>query len=304
VQRLLGAGRFSLDLEEVRRAFEAHTQNQQDLLTLGESLPFGVFVATLWGEIRYMNTAMKLLCKQEGLDPASTSNSLPDVLCRLTGFHVNDVHQHLRKLVQELEELHVRGRDRIDRAGREFVLSWLKPTASDPADAEQLLVVSALPPRRGGAPLVHASTDRGVAAPLPGAAAAARALPLQPPPDEHAVTAPRLKLGADELGGPDAGDSSPLQMLAHGTPTFSSELALASDGGARRMPFVPEATLHLSSGGEGDPAGHDVAFVIAGGAGRRSRSLPVVPETAPPAPSAGKFDQTMPLYKQKPDDPP
>jgi hypothetical protein len=285
VQKILGPSRFSLDLEEVRRAFHAHTQNQQDLLTLGESLPFGVFVATLWGEIRYMNTAMKLLCKHEGLDPASTGNSLPDVLCRLTGFHVNEVHQHLRKLVQELEELHVRGRDRIDRAGRDFVLSWLKSSAtasagtSDPADAEQLLVVCALPPRAG------ASRAASLAA-----SAAAPALPLAPPADEHAVTAPRLKVDLD------AGDSSPLHLLAAGTPTFSSDLALAADAGARRMPFVPEATLQLGAGGDPDAVPHDVTFVIPGASGRRSRSLPVVPEPA------AKHDRTKPMFKLPPDD--
>jgi GAF domain-containing protein len=284
VREVLGAGRFSLDLEEVRRAFDAHTQDQQDLLTLGESLPFGVFVATLWGEIRYMNTAMKLLCKHEGLDPASTSNGLPDVLSRLTGFPVGEVHQHLRKLVQELEELHVRGRDRIDRAGRDFVLSWLKPSASDPADAEQLLVVCALPPR---------AASRADAGPRP--------RPEAPSADDHAVTAPRLKVDLD------AGGGSPLQLLAHGTPTFSSDLALAADGGARRMPFVPEATLPLGAGADPRPSRsggaasggpcevdhdevpRDVTFVVAGAAGRRSRVLPPM---------------VSPRSKRPPDDPP
>ncbi len=281
VHKLLGTGRGSLDLEEVRRAFEAHTQNQQDLLTLGESLPFGVFVATLWGEIRYMNTAMKLLCKHEGLDPASTSNGLPDVLSRLTGFPVGEVHQHLRKLVQELEELHVRGRDRIDRAGRDFVLSWLKHAAGDPGDAEQLLLVCALPPR---------GANRAIAAASAAAMAAAR---LPPSADEHAVTAPRVKVDLDP------GDSSPLQLLAQGMPTFSSDLALADDGGARRMPFVPEATLSLGAAGdlpgssEDDPAAVplDVTFVAAGASDRSSRSLPVMP------------GRTRPMFKLPPDDP-
>ena len=293
VQKLLGPGRFSVDLEEVRRAFDAHTQNQQDLLTLGESLPFGVFVATLWGEIRYMNTAMKLLCKQEGIDPASTGNGLPDVLCRLTGFHVDEVHQHLRKLVQELEELHLRGRDRIDRAGRDFVLSWLKPSASDPADAEQLLVVCALPPRAAGRALAAApaATLRGPAG--------------RPPVDDHAVTAPRLKIE------PEHADGSPLQVLAHGTPTFSSELALASGDAARRMPFVPEATMQLGASVDaGEPeidggAANDVMFVPAGASGRHSRSLPVVlaaePGRSPEEP--GKLQRTLPMFKRSPDDP-
>lgn len=239
-RKLLGAGRFSIDLEEVRRAFAAHTQNQQDLMTLGESMPFGVFVATLWGEIRYMNTAMKLVCKQEGIDPASTSNGLPDVLCRLTGFHANEVNQHLRKLVQELEELHVRGRDRIDRAGRDFVLSWLKPSGGDASDSEQLIVVCALPPR----------TERRAAA---GA-------------NVYVVSADADATGAG-AGASSADVDVGIATAALAAARMSATQSLKPHAGehAEPAPVVPDDT---------------VTFVIAGSSARSSRSLPVVPDPA------------------------
>jgi hypothetical protein len=173
-----------------------------------------------------MNTAMKLLCKQEGLDPASTGNDLPDVLCRLTGFHVTDIQQHLRKLVQELEELHLRGRDRIDRAGRDFVMSWLKPSASDPAEAEQLIVVCALPPRASGRRTLPVSPARPPTRPptplpadehagdparelldvatditfvAPGASGrSSRSLPVMEDPPRHEPTQPMFKVAPDE----------------------------------------------------------------------------------------------------------
>ncbi|HWU86072.1 MAG TPA: CHASE2 domain-containing protein, partial [Kofleriaceae bacterium] len=273
LRRLLGGGRFSIDLEEVRRAFTAHTQNQQELMMLGESMPMGIFVATLWGEIRYMNTAMKLVCKQEGLDPASTSNSLPDVLCRLTGFHAAEVHQHLRKLVQELEELHVRGRDRIDRAGRDFVLSWLKPSGGDPADSEQLIVVCALPPR----------SERRAAAPL-----AAPVSMLRPPADEHAVTAPRVKIDLAAPGEPAVSPASPLQLLAQGTPTFDHAATWAAPGGGA---LSPEDVAREGA----------VTFVIAGASARSSRSLPVLID---PAPGTQTDNRTLPMYKVAIDDTP
>jgi hypothetical protein len=145
LQRLIGRGPLAAELGEIRRHVQWQTQHQQELLALGESMPFGVFVATLWGEIRYMNTAMKDLCSLEGLDPSDTGQSLPDVLCRLTAMQSEDVHDHLRRMVHELSELHLRSRDRDDRPGHDFVLSWLKPMAGTQADAEHLLLVCALP---------------------------------------------------------------------------------------------------------------------------------------------------------------
>lgn len=291
VSRLLGGGRFSVDLDEVRRSFQAHTQNQQDLRTLGESLPYGVCVATLWGDLRFVNPAMKLVWKDAGVDPA-TATSLPEVMVQLTGFELAEVHRHLRKLVQELEEMHIRG-----RGGRDLVLSWLKPRASDPADAEQLIVVSVVPSRRA-------------------AAVAATAMPATPPAtppatlpiDDGAVTALRPRHALDDLLADDAG---PAGRLAHGTPRFSTTSAAAARL-APHLPLaplgpptpplgapvvhVPDATLQLRNPDllRGIPADEPeaVTFVIAGSGARSSRGLPVVPDSF-----AG--DATLPRSKHK-----
>jgi hypothetical protein len=146
VERLIGGGPLAGELGEIQKHVRWQTQHQQDLLALGESMPFGVFVATLWGEIRYMNTAMKELCASEGLDPSDAAHSLPDVLSKLTSMRSDEIHDHLRRLVQQLAELHLRGRDRgDDHPGHDFVLSWLKPQTAAQADAEHLLLVCALP---------------------------------------------------------------------------------------------------------------------------------------------------------------
>ncbi|MBS1122643.1 MAG: transrane sensor domain-like protein, partial [Deltaproteobacteria bacterium] len=256
IDKLLGSGRVSIDLAEVRRSFAAHTKNQQELLTLGESMPFGVFVATLWGEIRYLNTAMKLACKEAGIDVTTNNDSLPDVLCQLTGFHTTEMHQHLRKLVQELEELHLRGRDRMDRVGRDFVLSWLRPIASDAADAEQLILVCAVPRRD------HDRRPEGARSLAPLLRA------LHKPTDDHSVTIPRLKVDLDP------GEARPLHALPQRLPA-ASELEGALAYTARRAPFIPDATLRLCRP-EADRDPSEITFVAAGTSSLSARSLPVV----------------------------
>jgi hypothetical protein len=197
VQRLIGRGPLAAELGEIRQHVRWQTQHQQDLLALGESMPFGVFVATLWGEIRYMNTAMKALCSLEGLDPSDTGQSLPDVLTRLTAMHGEDVHAHLRRLVHELSELHLHGREHDDRPGHDFVLSWLRPMAGA-QDAEHLLLVCALP---------RTFTRRRPREIKP-VMAMGRA---QPSDDAMTVPVPKTDLG-DE--------TKPKPRLAAGTPRF------------------------------------------------------------------------------------
>jgi GAF domain-containing protein len=214
VQRLIGRGPLATELGEIRQHVRWQTQHQQDLLALGESMPFGVFVATLWGEIRYMNTAMKQLCSLEGLDPGDTGQSLPDVLSRLTSMQSEDVHDNLRRLVHELAELHLRGRDRDDRPGHDFVLSWLKPTANAQGDAEHLLLVCALPRMftrarpREVKPVLSMGRTR-------------------PSDDAMTVPVPKTDLSDERKSGeiklhtrPPSGTTPPAPQLALGTPKF------------------------------------------------------------------------------------
>lgn len=208
LKRIAGSGRIATDLREIRQHVQWQTQHQQDLLTLGESMPFGVFVATMWGEIRYMNASMKQLCTHRGLDPSDTGNSLPDVLCRLTAFHSKDVHDHLRRLVQELAELHLRGRDFDGEPGHDFVLSWLKP--SQGGDGEQLLLVCALPRK------LTEQQVREVRPMIPFSL-----MPSRGP--EDAMTIPRPRIAPSEIEDTQLGvgvGSQPRVPFPLGTPTF------------------------------------------------------------------------------------
>jgi len=223
---LFGARKFSLELEEVRRAFETHTQNQQDLLTLGESMPFGVFVSTLWGDIRYSNTAMKTACVEDGIDPTAATTDLADLVSKLTGRRTREVHRHLRELVQGHQELHLRGRDRGDKASHDIMLSWLK--AVD--EGEQLLVGCVLPRSlrmRTANPPVRSS-------------------------DEHDVTAPRAKRAVIEDSNTDVGvlgraatlpyptlQPETSHQFAQGTPKFMRAPE------AEALPPLPDATFKL-----------------------------------------------------------
>jgi hypothetical protein len=168
----------------------------------------------MWGEIRYMNASMKALCTQRGLDPADTGNSLPDVLCRLTAFHSKDVHDHLRRLVQELAELHLRGRDFEGEPGHDFVLSWLEPGQG--GNGEQLLLVCALPRK------LTEQQVREVRPLLPLSLAPSRtpedAMTIRRPRFDPAELVDATPVGRATQVGVGVGSST--RMFAVGTPTF------------------------------------------------------------------------------------
>jgi CHASE2 domain-containing sensor protein len=197
---------LAFELEDVKRAFQAHGQNQQDLLTLGEAMPFGVFVSTLWGDVRYANSAMKRLCAQRGIDVAAADGDLAAMLSALSGRAGADVHAELRELVQS-QELYLRG-DRDDVA-----LSWL----GREDDAERLVVGWVLPGatpaanRRAvddqTATLLRKHSDFGLRMPRGSRPASS---------DDHALTVPHTKL--DKLE--ESQETLP-PRIAHGTPTFA-----------------------------------------------------------------------------------
>jgi hypothetical protein len=252
VERLIGRGPLAAELGQIQQHVRWQTQHQQDLLALGESMPFGVFVSTLWGEIRYMNTAMKDLCTLEGLDPSDTGHSLPDVLCKLTSMRSEEIHEHLRRLVHELAEMHLRGRDREDHPGHDFVVSWLKPSANAQTDAEQLLLVCALP---------RTFTKSRVREAKPSMQFGRRR------PSEEALTAPvpRSELSSPHVIGPGPGSGLEREDLEQRTdvkrkpigtvppPDFGA-LAALSDGSARMVtapfplpaiPAIPPALVEI-----------------------------------------------------------
>lgn len=234
---------LAFELEDVKRAFQAHGQNQQDLLTLGEAMPFGVFVSTLWGDVRYANSAMKRLCAQRGIDVAAADGDLAAMLSALSGRGSGDVHAELRELVQS-QELYLRG-DRDDVA-----LSWL----GREDDAERLVVGWVLP---GAAPANRAIDDH--------TATLLRkqsdfGLGLRPPrgsrpptnTDDQALTVPHTKLEKLE----DSQETLP-PRIAHGTPTFKGQVPPRLDPQELfgwSSPLAPDATFKV-----GKPTAEEVA---------------------------------------------
>jgi hypothetical protein len=215
---------------------------------------------------------------------------MPQLLARLTGFETSEIDVCLRKLVQELEEIHVRGRERVDRAGRDLVLSWLEMPPGERA-GEQLILVSVLPSRGPG----RASMSPQI-----------QVAPKLLPPDDHAVTLMRPRVAAAELDidatvpRPRVQDGNALSFLAKGTPTFSHDVAklqLEALAMAPR-PFVPDATFSSrepapapSSPIAGLPI-EEIHYVPAG-AGRTFRRLPVTIDR----PSSQDIDATVPRAK-------
>ncbi len=226
---LIGARPFTFELEDVKRAFHMHAQNQQDLLTIGEALPFGVFVSTLWGDVRYANSAMKKLCTQRSIDLGSTETDLAELLSVLTLRGAAGIHAELRELVQAEGELYLHG-DHND-----VVLSWL----GREGDEAERLVVGWVLPGSAGKPSnktvdEHARTalrrrdDFGLASRhsqqrLEFSITRGHAV------DDSAMTRPRPKQEADDL------------QLAHGTPTDSPRVDPADLLGTRTL--VPDATF-------------------------------------------------------------
>jgi PAS domain-containing protein len=107
------------------------------LAALAEALPFGVFVATLWGEIRYANRALVQTCTQRRIDLAAVEGDMVALLSELTLRRFADIRDELRSLVQA-EEVCLRGES------DDIVVSCQK----GPDDAEQRFVVGRLVPKQ------------------------------------------------------------------------------------------------------------------------------------------------------------
>jgi hypothetical protein len=195
---IFGARRFALEVDEVKRSFDSHTQHQQDLLKLGESMRFGVFVSTLWGDVRYANSAMRDVCAGEKIDLAVALGDLGELVAKLTGLRASEIHERMRELVQAGRELQLTGET------YDVILTWLNGSGGQ-GDGEQLVVGCVLPRTRSakstGSLESRASRDSTSLLSALAATAARKA------PDDCDVTVPRPKTVA----------------LAQGTPSFRKE---------------------------------------------------------------------------------
>lgn len=133
----------------LRRGFADHA----DLARLCEAMPYGVFVMTVWGHLRYANTAMKLACATCGIDLDARD---PVALLGALTQH-DDVLAQLREFVRSQAPMCLRGQR------GSVALSWLA------TDDERLVVGWVLPGDRVESPALLASMSMtSIAAPVVG----------------------------------------------------------------------------------------------------------------------------------------
>jgi CHASE2 domain-containing sensor protein len=115
--------------------------DKRGLATLLDGLPYGVLVATLWGEVRYANRALVKLLAEEGESRVQTMG-IGEVLLALSVAQKDEVYGGLRRLVREQAELSLPGKGQTQLA-----LSWLgrEARSRDGVEEEQLLLLTALP---------------------------------------------------------------------------------------------------------------------------------------------------------------
>jgi hypothetical protein len=132
--------------------FGDHEARETDtaLAALAEALPFGVFVATLWGEIRYANRALVQTCTQRKIDLAAIEGDMAALLSELTLRRFADIRDELRTLVQA-GEIYLHG------DGDDIVLSC-QPGHDD--DAPRLVVGRLVP--KPAAPFARGSLDHSL----------------------------------------------------------------------------------------------------------------------------------------------
>lgn len=84
-------------IQETRTSMQFFAHEQTNLARMFESLPIGVLVATLWGEIEYINSAMRRFLSSLHVD-RTKQNSLPDLLSALTDASETEVHETVMRL--------------------------------------------------------------------------------------------------------------------------------------------------------------------------------------------------------------
>src|SRR5262249_13112610 len=93
--------------------------DKRRLAALLDGLPYGVLVATLWGEVRYANRALGRLLAEEGEMRVQTMG-VGEVLLALSTASKDEVFEALRRLVREQGELTLAGRGQMQLA-----MTWL-----------------------------------------------------------------------------------------------------------------------------------------------------------------------------------
>jgi CHASE2 domain-containing sensor protein len=151
-ERLLAPGLLSERVGDLADAVRERGADKRKLMGLVESLPCGVLVATLWGEVRWLNDAMRRVAEKEGCADG-LGGPLPELLQQITPLGRDEVHDVLRRLVREMPEIHLVGRPdpKTRRPRHELVLAWLPapPVGEEGEAGEQLMALVALPTNLG-----------------------------------------------------------------------------------------------------------------------------------------------------------
>lgn len=85
-------------IQEIRRTFHAFSQEQSNLSKLFDSLPVGVLVATVWGQVEYANAPMCRFLASFNVDDV-IQRDLPDLLVLLTNASESDIHETVMHLI-------------------------------------------------------------------------------------------------------------------------------------------------------------------------------------------------------------
>ncbi|WP_428268497.1 CHASE2 domain-containing protein [Haliangium sp.] len=119
IRRLLGqrsSVRESLllrPIHETRNSVQFFAHEQSSLAQMFESLPVGVLVATMWGEIEYVNAAMRRFLSVLHVD-GSTQRSLPELLTALTHASEPEVHETVMRLFTGMPLIELSCPDAVD----------------------------------------------------------------------------------------------------------------------------------------------------------------------------------------------
>lgn len=85
-------------IQEMRSTFHAFSQEQGNFSKLFDSLPVGVLVATVWGQIEYSNAPMRRFLGSFDVGDV-TQQDLPELLALLTDTSEADVHETVMHLL-------------------------------------------------------------------------------------------------------------------------------------------------------------------------------------------------------------
>jgi hypothetical protein len=140
---LLGDGVLLREVDAIAGALRDVGGDKKQLAGLIDTAPCGLGVASLWGEIRHANAALREIADEEGLGNLAERN-VGDLLIALTPLGKDEVDDALRKLVREGADVQLAGRpDSTRRAKYQLVLTWLP----EEEDREKLLLCSVIPTR-------------------------------------------------------------------------------------------------------------------------------------------------------------